>query len=565
MENRLKAAASVFLLCAATGIASQAQTLKTLLSFDDTNGAFPYLMSVVQGLDGNLYGTTEEGGSNSQNAGSVFKITPAGTLTTLHSFCSERNASGYCSDGAYPQAGLLLIAGGNFYGTTSEGGASNAGTIFEITPAGKLTTIYNFCSRTACEDGDYPTAALILGSDGNYYGTTEHGGTGGCGGCHGGGTAFRLTPGGVLTTLHSFCTGTCTDGSYPLAGLVQGTDGNFYGTAVNGGAKSDGTVFKMTPSGAVTTLYSFCSLKNCTDGINPYAALVEGVNGNFYGTTDGDDSNDGTIFEITPAGGLTTLHTFCAQTNCPGGGVPLAPLVLASDGNFYGTTHTAFVDANCCGAIFKMTPAGQVSTLFTFDATNGNGPWGLFQATSGAFYGATYSGGTHNWGTVFSLSNGLGPFVETLPTFGAEGASVTILGPGLTGSSKVSFGGVAAKFTVVSSSEITTTVPAGAETGPVDVTTSSGVLKSDVIFKVTPQITSFTPTSGPVGTSVTIIGTELTQTTEVAFSSVKAASFKVGSASEVTAEVPSGAKTGKVTITTAGGTATSSETFTVTP
>ena len=169
MENWLRTASSVFLLCAATGIASQAQTLKTLLSFDDTNGAFPYLMSVVQGLDGNVYGTTEEGGSNSQNAGSVFKITPAGTLTTLHSFCSERNASGYCSDGAYPQAGLLLIAGGNFYGTTSEGGASNAGTIFEITPAGKLTTIYNFCSRTACEDGDYPTAALILGSDGNYY------------------------------------------------------------------------------------------------------------------------------------------------------------------------------------------------------------------------------------------------------------------------------------------------------------------------------------------------------------------------------------------------------------
>jgi uncharacterized repeat protein (TIGR03803 family) len=185
------------------------------------------------------------------------------------------------------------------------------------------------------------------------------------------------------------------------------------------------------------------------------------------------------------------------------------------------------------------------------------------QAANGNFYGTTHTGGANNLGTIFSLSVGLGQFVETLPTSGKVFAAVTILGTNLTGATKVTFDGTEATFSVVSSSEIKATVPAGAMTGTLEVTTLKGTLKSNLIFKVMPQLTSYTPTSGVAGTSVKITGTELTQTSDVTFGGVKATDFAVKSASEVTADVPTGAKTGKITITTLGGAATSPASFTV--
>jgi uncharacterized repeat protein (TIGR03803 family) len=547
------------------GAPPPAQTFKLMHSFDNTDGQNPTYAALVQGLDGNLYGTTEFGGANTAcnpahvGCGTVFKISTAGTLTTLWSFC--QNIPAGCPDGSYPLAAMILGVDGNLYGTTSSGGAHGLGSVFKITPAGALTTIYSFCAKGGCADGYDPSAPLFLGADGDFYGTTVHGGTGGCGGCHGGGVFFKLTPAGVLTTLYSFCKGTCTDGSYPSVGVIQGNDGNFYGTTAAGGTTNAGTVFKISSTGVETTLYTFCSLTGCTDGINSYSELVQGTDGNFYGTTNGDDSNGGNVFKITPQGKLTTLHSFTTSL----GAVPLAGLVLANDGSFYGTTFTNFHDGNCCGNIFKITAAGKYTPLLLLNGTNGNGPYELTQDTNGVFYGETHNGGAKNDGTVFSISEGLGKFVGTVPIVGKEGVNVFILGTSLTGATAVSFNGTPATFTVVSATEIKATVPAGAKTGKVSVTTPAGTFSTKVVFKVKPLITSITPTSGPVTTPVTITGTELSQATAVTFNGVKATTFTVNSDTEVVANVPTGATTGKIGVTTPGGTGLSTTVFTVTP
>jgi uncharacterized repeat protein (TIGR03803 family) len=460
----------VFLLCFATVIVSPAQTFKTLVAFDGTNGSLP-VASLVQGTDGDLYGTTAEGGAGGGvGQGTVFKITPGGKLTTLHIFSG--------TDGAYPYAGTVQATNGEFYGTTILGGANDWGTIFTITPGGKLTTLYSFC--TNCSDGNQPDAGLIQARDGDLYGTTENGGI------NGSGTVFKLTTAGALTTLYSFCAeNECADGANPGAGLLQTPAGELYGTTAGGGINGFGTVFKMTPTGMLTTLHSF----DRTDGEFPEAGLIQDTNGSFYGTTFGGGAyGDGTVFEVTAAGVLTTLYSFCAQSKCTDGANPTAGLILASDGNLYGTTSAAVIRGgqNGDGTVFKITPGGKLTTLHIFSGTDGAGPvGGLVQATNGNFYGTTPIEGAGADGTLFSLSVGLGPFVETQPTSGKVGAKVIILGTNLTSASGVTFNGTAAKFTVVSKSEIKTIVPEGATTGTVEVTTAKGMLKSNVVFRVT--------------------------------------------------------------------------------
>jgi uncharacterized repeat protein (TIGR03803 family) len=412
---------------------AQAQTLTTLYAFSfgpNESGAYPYA-GLVQGTDGNFYGTTSWGGdyyycqqSTYAICGMVFKITPAGTLTNLYDFCYWWSG---CGDGAAPRAGLVQGTDGNFYGTTRQGGYlgcyTGCGTVFQITPSGTLTTLHTFDGT----DGSDPYAGLVQGTDGNFYGTTSQGGGGPCNpyGC---GTVFQITPAGTLTTLHSFAG---SDGAFPHAGLVQATDGNFYGTTSGGGASGNcgdygcGTVFKITAGGTLTTLYSFCSQSNCPDGNSPYAGLVQATDENFYGTTQyGGTSgncggyNCGTVFKITAGGTLTTLYSFEGTD----GAVPLATLVQATDGNFYGTTLYGGTSGNCgarrCGTIFKITPAGTLTMLHSFDDTDGSAPYGaLIQATDGNFYGTTEggdSGGHYDvYGTVFSLT---GPGPQLIPT-----------------------------------------------------------------------------------------------------------------------------------------------------
>jgi uncharacterized repeat protein (TIGR03803 family) len=300
---------------------------------------------------------------------------------------------------------------------------------------------------------------------------------------------FKITPSGTLTTLHSFCLQTrCTDGSGPFAGLVQATDGNLYGTTYVGGAHGYGTVFKITPSGTLTTLHSFCSQSGCTDGEFPQTGLVQATNGILYGTTIvGGAYGSGTIFNIATSGKLTTLYNVCSQNGCPDGNYLYAPLIQATDGNLYGIMQVG--GTNNGGTVFKMTTSGTLTTLYSFCSKSGcaEGEYpagGLFQDTDGNLYGTTADGGANDDGTVFSLSVGLSPFVEAQPGSGKVGAAVNILGTNLTGATSVTFDGSAAAFKVVSSSEITTTVPAGATTGKVEVATPSGTLSSNVSFRV---------------------------------------------------------------------------------
>ena len=466
--------ACIFVFCAGTVIALPAQTFTTLVSFDGTNGAAPVNASLVQGTDGNYYGTTIYGGAN--NDGTVFKMTPGGTLTTLHSF------AGYPTDGAEPYAGLVQSAGGDFYGTTSLGGGNNYGTVFEMTPSGKLTTLLSFDST----DGTYPYSALVQ-ANGSFYGTTFYGGA------HGYGTVFKISAAGVLSTLHSF---DVTDGESPWAGLTQAANGNFYGTTSLGGGNNYGTFFEMTPSGTLTTLYSFCLQGGgCADGEFPYSTPIQGADGNFYGTAPvGGDltcnapDGCGTVFKITPTGTLTVLHSFEVND----GAFPFTGLVQGTDRNLYGVTSDGGPNGlnGYGGTVFQISTAGTLTTLYDFciqGCTDGDHPESaLIQGTNGTFYGVTPDAGANNDGTVFSVSMGLGPFVEIQPTSGKAGAKVTILGNDLTGTTSVTFNGIAATFTVVKSSEITATVPTGATTGTVEVATPKKTLKSNVAFRVRP-------------------------------------------------------------------------------
>lgn len=503
----------IVIFCVFTALLLPAQTFKTLVNFDGPDGAEP-AGTLTQGLDGNLYGPTYSGGPYGKyDFGTLFSLNSAGKMNAVYDFCSQQ----YCLDGSSPYGGLVLGTDGNFYGTTVYEGITGVGTVFKVTPDGALTTLYSFCPQglPRCSDGMNPHGELIEGADGNFYGTTETGGancynalSNGCG------TLFRITSNGELTTLYNFCSqSNCTDGAYPSGALAQGADGNYYGTTIAGGdgkgsAFPGGTIFRISPSGSLTTIYNFCQYLNCTDGESPIAGLVQNTDGTFYGTTEsgGAASYMGTIFKITPAGVLSTLYRFCEEIQtkpgippilpyqCYDGSMPEAGLVLASDGNFYGTTYAGgFVknaQQNCngfCGTVFRVTPQGQFRTLHRFKGSDGNElVGGLVQATDGKLYGTTYLGGAVcvYCGTVFQIGLGLDPFVLANPEFGRPGRVIQILGDHLTETSTVTFNGTPAQFEVMSDTFIKAIVPKGAATGMIQVTTASGTLDSNVAFHV---------------------------------------------------------------------------------
>jgi uncharacterized repeat protein (TIGR03803 family) len=451
-------------------VRAQAQTFDTLVSFDGTNGYGPYA-GLTQATDGNFYGTTNQGGAGigcTLGCGTLFKITPAGALTTLHSFGG--------SSGIAPYSAPVQATNGDFYGTTAGGpGRNGFGTIYKITAEGELSTLEVFDYY----NGGNARGSLIQATDGSLYGTSI------ADGINGGANIFRVTPSGTLTTVADFAN-VAGAGSIPVAGLVQVANGDFYGTTEAGGTGNGacgagcGTVFKVTPGGALTTIYSFAQL-----GYGPTSPLVQGTDGNFYGTTvyygNGFNGCCGTIFKITPTGTMTMLYWFSGSN----GAYPYAGLIQATDGNFYGTTELG--GANNLGTIFQITPQGTLTTLHSFDSTDGAAPYsGLIQDTDGSFYGTTSAGGTNNDGTIFKLSMGFGPFVKTLPTSGKVGATIEILGTDLTGSTVVSFNGKPAAFSVVSATQIRAQVPESATTGTLKVTTPTGVLLSNLPFRIVP-------------------------------------------------------------------------------
>jgi len=350
-----------------------------LYSFTDGNdGAYP-LATVVEAADGSFYGTTADGGSNS--LGAVYRITSLGAFTPVMSFLG-----GY--DGKDPQAPLVQDTNGNFYGTTYEGGSNAYGVLFMITSTGVFTPLYSF---TNGQDGANPAGGLVLGADGNLYGTASTGGANHVG------VLFHITTHGALTILHALTN--LVEGNRPW-GLVQGTNGNFYGTTYEGGSDSVGAVFQMTPSGAVTPLYSFT---NGVDGSYPHAGLVQGSDGNFYGTTFlGGTNKHGGVFRITSAGALTPLYSF---TNGVDGELPECQLCQGTDGNFYGTASDGGAYTN--GAVFQISPGGTLTSLYSFTGGNdGAMPVaGLVEGADHNFYGTTFAGGTNFSGSLFEITS----------------------------------------------------------------------------------------------------------------------------------------------------------------
>jgi uncharacterized repeat protein (TIGR03803 family) len=311
--------------------------------------------------------------------GIVFSLTGAGTLSTIYNF-------GGSGDGENPEAGLIQGSDGFLYGTTYSGGAKGAGTVFKVGTSGGLTTLHYF---TGSSDGGYPQAALVQGSDSNYYGTTSGGGTSVQG------TIFIVTPSGEFMPEYSFTGG--ANGSNPKAGLVQGTSGLFYGTTYSGGASNAGAIFSYSIANGLTALYNFTGGE---DGANPQGALVEGTDGNMYGTTFDGGYGFGTVFRITTNGVLTVLWIFGDGSD---GGNPAAGLILGQDGNFYGTTTTG--GSSGTGTIFKITKNGDLTTLYSFTGGNdGAVPLGaLLQASATNFLGTTSAAGAYSLGTIFNL------------------------------------------------------------------------------------------------------------------------------------------------------------------
>jgi uncharacterized repeat protein (TIGR03803 family) len=435
MTTNVSLAVIFFMLAQDTASAVEPQAL-----FDFTNGPGTVTGTLVQGPDGNFYGTTIRGGPT-QN-GTVFRVTPAGALTILvsdqfnpaaglavgndgllYGMTGLSGAPGWgtafkmTTGGVFtnfavfngvnagnPQAGLVLARDGNFYGASQEGGTNGAGNVFRVTPGGVVTSLVSFDITVL---GGFPLVSLTLGADSNLYGMTTDGGTNGLG------TIFKLTTGGAFTTIYSFQSG---DGFTRHAALTQGPDGNLYGVSGDGGTADLGTVFRVSTSGAFTNLVSF----NGTNGESPLGQLAVGPDGQLYGTTQlgGSAASAGTVFKVSTSGALTTLVIFSNAFS----GVPEEGLLLANDGNFYGCTE---------GAVFKMTPAGALTTVAPLIPPGGVNPEsGLIQAADGNFYGTARNGGNNNQGAIFKVTpNGvLTPLFSFGGTNGGEPQAALAIG-----------------------------------------------------------------------------------------------------------------------------------------
>jgi uncharacterized repeat protein (TIGR03803 family) len=371
--------------------------LSTLATFNGTNGSWPEA-GLVMDSSGNLYGTTNRGGAS--NDGTVFELAHgSGPIATLASFNGTNGA-----DPLY--SGVIMDGSGNLYGTTAVGGASAAGTVFELAPgSGTLTTLVSFGGF-----GVEPSWGVIRDSSGNLYGITF--GTSVIGETIGQ-TVFELAAGsGTITTLATFAGGSSASGS-----LLMDSSGNLYGTTQDGGSSGDGSVFELAQgSGTITTLAAF----NGANGRSPYAGLIMDGSGNLFGTTlAGGASGYGTVFEL--AHGSSTITTLAAF-NGSNGLEPHAPLLMDSSGNLYGTTEGS---GPYPGTVFELAPGSDtLTTLAFFNGSNGKGPaGGLMMDSSGNLYGTTMVGGASNDGMVFELSNGPSFAVSGFPSPSTAGTA----------------------------------------------------------------------------------------------------------------------------------------------
>ena len=411
--------AVAFLAAASQSPASAAGwTLQTLYSFcaqaQCADGGHPGYGALVKDSTGTYYGTTAAGGAHS--AGTLFSVDIFGDETVLHSFC----ARSHCSDGRRPLGGVAVVKSGTdtvLYGTTYgrgslTGSAKSYGTAFAFKASGGLTDLVSFCNSSAPDcAGEFPTAALLADGSGNFYGTTSWGGTNFLAGFFCCGTVFKVSAGKPQTILYSFCAAAdCRDGARPEAPLIGDGAGNFYGTTLFGGLSGGGTVFAISSAGEERVLYNFCSTANCIDGWQPRSSLVIDGAGNFYGTTTkGGAHNEGVVFKVTPGGSESVLYSFCSLANCADGASPQAGLVIDGSGNLYGTTQAG--GANAGGTVFEVAANGQYGLLYSFCAAAGCGDGkapraGLLMDKSGNLFGTTARGGANGeGGTVFELAH----------------------------------------------------------------------------------------------------------------------------------------------------------------
>ena len=376
-----------------------------------TTGGIATRGDLLLANDGNFYAATSGGGTGS--VGAIMRFTPAGAATVLHSLTSG-------TEGAVPYAGPIQAADGNLYGTTYLGGTKAQGTVYRMALDGTFATLYTFSSDA--KGAFYPYGGLLQGPDGALYGTTLRGGT------NDAGTVFRITLDGTLSVLHSF---NGSDGKNPESDLVLGNDGALYGTTLLGGTADRGTVFKITPTGTLTSLYSFAALgafntlgvaTNAT-GSNPRAGLRLGADGNFYGTAyQGGTGGYGTVFKITPAGVLTTLHAF---TGSPGDGAsPLSKVTQGPDGSLYGTAEKG--GYNGSGMAWRINAANQYALLhsFTAQAEDGGTPYSTLLPYNGFVYGISFTDSIGSAGALFKLDEGSGGVLPV--AFGLTADTLTL-------------------------------------------------------------------------------------------------------------------------------------------
>jgi uncharacterized repeat protein (TIGR03803 family) len=369
---------------------ARAQILTTLHSFTGGTDGAHPGASLVRDSKGNLYGTTQGGGAYA--AGTVFRMT--GKMeTVLYNFCAVVSNQ-ICTDGQNPIAPLILDSLGNLWGTTTAGGLYNNGAVFELNTSGIETVLYNFQGKSqTTTDGGTPYAGVVLDSEGNVYGTTAFGGTANYG------TVFKVNSAGMELFVHSFISSP-GDGQSPYAGLVPGSNGAFYGTTEVGGANDNGTVFKVSSTGQVTVRFSFGG----ASGANPYGGLLRDSRGNLYGTTYyGGAYGVGTVFMLDPQNNETVLYSFGAFTG--DGAFPYAGLVKDKNGNLYGTTYEGGADDQ--GTVFELSATGVETILCSFSSSQGTGTFpygGVVLDQKGNLYGTTYKGGAHGFGTVFKVT-----------------------------------------------------------------------------------------------------------------------------------------------------------------
>jgi uncharacterized repeat protein (TIGR03803 family) len=447
-----------------------AQVITKIYDFQDVDGANP-VGELILAADSLFYGTTRRGGD--AGLGTVFKATSGGLLTTLHSFDGV-------TDGALPEGPLAQAADGNLYGATSAGGSQGRGTVFRIALTGEFSTLFEFDGPS----GARPLSGLTF-YNGLLYGTTTGGGT------FGQGTVFSISMEGAHTVLHNF---KVVDGARPVGELTV-VRGLLYGTTSRGGSSGAGTVFAMTPGGAFARLHDF---PGGADGASPQGRLVRHMDGNLYGTTarGGLDSSScsngcGTIFKMTPRGAVTILHRF----DFFDGSRPLAGMTVGGDGYLYGTTEQG--GNGCffeviplgCGTVFRIDQDGAFESVdfFNYGATYPQA--GLVLAPDGLLYGATaftdlkFDSGS--FGTLFYVDPSLTTITNFFPAKGPVGTVVTLTGTDMSAVTGVTFNEVPAPFVIDSPARITTVVPAGATSGPIAVTTPVSEASSRTNFNVT--------------------------------------------------------------------------------